>query len=72
MGARSPYTPTPTCDLEAFIAARDLAHRGRREPGPVRAAFLEWGRFRWLIVPLAALGFAALVAFVASLPGIAA
>lgn len=75
MAARSPHARTPRTDLDRFTEARDLAHREERwDPRATdtrpAAVFREFGRYRWIVVPLAALVFALFVLVVGLLAGV--
>lgn len=69
MAGRSPVT-TPLEDLRRLQEAARLAHREDEHVGPVHSAFLEFGPYRWLVVPLGGLAFAAFVFVVGLLVGL--
>lgn len=72
MAARSPHARTPQTDLDRFIAARDLAHGWDPHEVDTRpqSVFREFGRYRWLIVPFAALVFAVFVWALGAVAGV--
>lgn len=72
MGARSPHVSTPTEDLRRLHQAARMAHGWDPYATDTRltAVFREFGRYRWLIVPLAALVFAVFVWAIAALPAV--
>lgn len=65
--------PTPANDFRAFVEADRIAHAGW-DPYEVdtrpSAVFREFGRARWLVVPLAALALALLVWVVGMFVGV--
>lgn len=51
----------PRRDIEALVLAGQMAHRTHTADTGIPAAFREFGRYRWLVVPLAGVAVALFV-----------
>lgn len=65
--------PTPSADLRGLVEAARLAHAWDPHYVDTRpsAVFREFGRWRWLVVPLVGLAIAGFVWVVSALAGFA-
>lgn len=66
-----PVNQTQLADLRALHRAARMAHQLDDEPGLIASVFAEFGRVRWLVVPLAGVAIAVFVLFVGFLAGAA-